>query len=179
MAKRLTEKQIDEIIKSFSKGETINSLSKKFKCTSPTIIRNLKKNLGELKYSKLINKNKLSGGKLNKIKTDDIDGLNTEINIVNESNISKTKQSRDILINDETYLNSTFFEIPPLNLEIENVPRKELSSIPISDVDFPKIVYMVVDKKIELEVKYLKDYPEWQFLPTSDLDRKLYKYFLI
>ena len=58
---------------------------------------------------------------------------------MNESNISKTKQSRDILINDETYLNSTFFEIPPLNLEIENVPRKELSSIPISEVDFPKM----------------------------------------
>ena len=177
MAKRLTEKQIEEIIKSFSKGETINSLSKKFKCTSPTIIRNLKKNLGELKYSKLINKTKLSDGKLNKTKPDDIDGLNTEINIGNESNISKTKQSRDISINDETYLNATFFEIPPLNLEIENSPRKELSSIPISDVDFPKIVYMVVDKKIELEVKYLKDYPEWQFLPASDLDRKTIQIF--
>ena len=177
MAKRLTEKQIDEIIKSFSKGETINSLSKKFKCTKPTIIRNLKKNLGELKYSKLINKNKLSNGKLNKIKPDDIDGLNTEINIENQSNISNTKQSRDISINDEKYLNSTFLEIPPLNLEIENVPRKELSSIPISEVNFPKIVYMVVDKKIELEVKYLKDYPEWQFLPTSDLDRKTIQIF--
>ena len=74
-------------------------------------------------------------------------------------------------------MNSTFFEIPPLDLEIENLPRKELSSIPISDVDFPKIVYMVVDKKIELEVKYLKDYPEWQFLPTSDLDRKTIQIF--
>jgi len=177
LAKRLTEKQIEEIIKSFTKGEAINVLSKKFKCTNPTIIRNLKKNLGELKYSKLINKTKLSGEKHNKIKSDDIDGLNTEINIGNESNISKTKQSRDISINDETYLNATFFEIPPLNLEIENSPRKELSSIPISDVDFPKIVYMVVDKKIELEVKYLKDYPEWQFLPASDLDRKTIQIF--
>ena len=177
MAKRLTEKQIEDIIKSFSKGETINSLSKKFKCTNPTIIRNLKKNLGELKYSRLINKNKLSGGKLNKIKSDDIDFLNREITIENENNISKTKQSLHNSINDETYLNSTFFELPPLNLEIENVPRKELSSIPISDVDFPKIVYMVVDKKIELEVKYLKDYPEWQFLPASDLDRKTIQIF--
>ena len=177
MAKRLTEKQIEEIIKSFTKGEAINVLSKKFKCTNPTIIRNLKKNLGELKYSKLINKNKLSGEKPNKNKHDDIDGLNTEINIDNESNISKTKQSRDISINDETYLNSTFFEIPPLNLEIENVPRKEISSIPISDIDFPKIVYMTVDKKIELEVKFLKDYPEWEFLPASDLDRKSIQIF--
>ena len=31
---------------------------------------------------------------------------------------------------------------------------------------------MVVDKKIELETKYLKDYPEWNFLPLEDLNRK-------
>ncbi len=177
MAKRLTEKQIDEIIKSFTSGETINVLSEKFKCTNPTIIRNLKKNLGELKYSKLIKKNKLSEEKFNKIKPDDIDGVNKEKNIDNKQNISKTKESQDKSIKDETYLNSTFFEIPPLNLEIENVSRKELSSIPISDIDFPKIVYMIVDKKIELEVKYLKDYPEWQFLPDSDLDRKSIQIF--
>ena len=31
-------------------------------------------------------------------------------------------------------------------------------------LNFPKIVYMIVDKKIELEIKYLKDFPDWQFL---------------
>ena len=35
-----------------------------------------------------------------------------------------------------------------------------------------KIVYMVVDNKIELETKFLKDYPQWQFLSKSDLNRK-------
>ena len=177
MAKRLTEKQIGEIIKSFTMGEKIESLSKKFECTNPTIIRNLKKNLGELKYFELIKKNKISGEHLNQIIPLDNNGINKEINIDNEQNISKTKESHDKSINDETYLNSTFFEIPPLNLEIENVPRKEISSIPISDIDFPKIVYMIVDKKIELEVKFLKDYPEWQFLPASDLDRKTIQIF--
>ena len=49
--------------------------------------------------------------------------------------------------------------------------------VPITDIDFPKIVYMVVDKKIELEVKHLKDYPEWEFLPASDLDRKSIEIF--
>ena len=39
-------------------------------------------------------------------------------------------------------------------------------------MNFPSIVYMVVDKNIELETKYLKDYPEWQFLPQKELDRK-------
>ena len=31
---------------------------------------------------------------------------------------------------------------------------------------------MIVDKKIELEIKLLKDFPEWGFLPTDDLNRK-------
>ena len=55
--------------------------------------------------------------------------------------------------------------------------RKELSSVPISDVDFPKVVYMIVDKKIELEIKLLKDFPEWEFLPHNDLNRKTIEIF--
>ena len=43
---------------------------------------------------------------------------------------------------------------------------------PDKKVDFPKTVYMIVDKNIELEVKFLKDYPEWEFLPNEDLKRK-------
>ena len=36
---------------------------------------------------------------------------------------------------------------------------------------------MVVDKKIELEVKLLKDYPEWQFLSENELSRKTIEIF--
>ena len=64
-----------------------------------------------------------------------------------------------------------FVEISPLQYEIENVPRKELSSIPIQEIDFPKTVYMIVHKNIELEIKLLKDYPEWEF-SHEDLQRK-------
>ena len=31
---------------------------------------------------------------------------------------------------------------------------------------------MIVDKKIELEAKYLKDFPEYQFLSQNELARK-------
>ena len=34
------------------------------------------------------------------------------------------------------------------------------------------MVYMIVDKKIELEIKLLRDFPEWSFLPPDDLNRK-------
>ena len=57
-------------------------------------------------------------------------------------------------------------------LQIDSLPQKDLSSVPISEIEFPKIVYMIVDKKIELETKYLKDYPDWRFLSQDELNRK-------
>ena len=36
---------------------------------------------------------------------------------------------------------------------------------------------MIVDKKIELEIKYLKDYPDWQFLSQDELNRKTIEIF--
>ena len=89
----------------------------------------------------------------------------------NTSNNNLSKNESDFAPED------SFFEIVPLDYEIENLPRKELSSVPISDVNFPKVVYMIVDKKIELEIKLLKDFPEWQFLPQDDLSRKTIEIF--
>ena len=42
MAKRLTEKQKEEIVKSFESGTGVDALSQKYNCTKSTIIRNLK-----------------------------------------------------------------------------------------------------------------------------------------
>ena len=36
---------------------------------------------------------------------------------------------------------------------------------------------MVVDKRIELETKLLKDFPEWQFLSQDDLNRKTFEIY--
>ena len=93
-----------------------------------------------------------------------------------------------MILNDHKVLNEnitssnfapidSFFEIAPIDYEIDNSSRKELSSVPLSEVDFPKVVYMIVDKKIELEIKLLKDFPEWQFLPQDDLNRKTIEIF--
>ena len=69
-------------------------------------------------------------------------------------------------------------EIAPIDFDIDNIPQKDLSSVPICDVDFPKVVYMIVDKKIELEIKYLKEYPEWGFLSQEELNRKTIEIFV-
>ena len=178
MAKRLTEKQKSEITEYFKNGKTIETLSKNFNCTTLTITRNLKKNLGEIKYKLLVEKNK-NVDELNNLLRKDKKEKN-DFDLVTK--ITKTQFSEDLNLNsiqsENINLSSAeFVEIAPLNYEIENVPRKELSSIPIQEIDFPKIVYMIVDKNIELEIKLLKDYPEWEFLPNEDLQRKTIEIF--
>jgi len=78
---------------------------------------------------------------------------------------------------EESFKSSQFTEIAPLNCDIENSPQKDLSSVSISDIDFPKTVFMIVDKKVELEVRYLKDFPKWQFLAEDELKRKTIEIF--
>ena len=71
-----------------------------------------------------------------------------------------------------------FFELTPLECEIENDIQKDYSSVPISNIEFPNIAYMIVNKKIELETKYLKEYPEWQFLSNEELNRKTIEIYI-
>ena len=179
MAKRLTEKQKEEIIKCFVDGSNIDLLSQKFNCNKLTVIRNLKKNLGELKFKELVNKNKSFKGKskTNNNQTDDL--LKTNFN---DPDLIKDSYDPKVLNENITASsfapNDSFLEIAPIDYEIDNSSRKELSSVPINEIDFPKVVYMIVDKKIELEIKLLKDFPEWDFLPQNDLNRKTIEIFL-
>ena len=55
------------------------------------------------------------------------------------------------------------------NLEIE---KKRLDFEILKQENLPESVYMLVDKKVELEVKYISDLPEWSFLPENELERK-------
>ena len=156
MAKRLSLQKKKEILDLFIVSNfSIDQLSKKFECTTATIIRNLKKELGNEKYQEIIS-SESSKKNLKNSKKD----LKLEENQNNAFTLNSDDQSYD------------FIELAPLDYEIENVPRKEVSSVPIQDIDFPKLVYMIVNKNIELEVKLLKDYPDWEFLPNEDLKRK-------
>ena len=58
LARRLTEKEKEQIVSNFSTGKSLDDLSKDFKFTKLTISRNLIKILGEKKYKNLIEKNK-------------------------------------------------------------------------------------------------------------------------
>ena len=134
---------------------SIDEISTQFECTNATVIRNLKKELGNEKYKEILKTRNLKNNSEN---------LNKEI-------IFKENQ-KNVFPSNEEEQEFNFIELAPLSYEIDNAPRKELSSVPIQEIDFPDVVYMIVDKKIELEIKLLKDYPEWEFLPLEDLNRK-------
>ena len=174
MAKRLTEIQKKAIINDFVNGLTIDQLSKKFSCTKLTIVRNLKKNLSESKYNSIFKKNNTSQINLSEtIITPNQLALNKgENNILINEDINLLENKLEEIDNYESFSDTTFMEITPLDCEINNETQKDLSSISISEIDFPKIVYMIVDSKIELEIKLLGDYPNWQFLSRDELKRK-------
>ena len=178
MAKRLTDKEKEEILNSFMNGQTIENLSKSYKCTNPTIIRNLKKRLGDKKYHEILNQNKnLDKSLLKKINSSKTAKTNLFIDDKLEKIQSKDKNFSEV-INKEKISSDTFLEIPPLDYAIDDSLQKDLSSIHLSEVKFPQVVYMIVDKKIELEVKFLKDYPNWQFLSDDELNRKTIEIYL-
>ena len=176
MTKRLTEKQKEEIVKSFKSGKTIDSLSEKYSCTNTTIIRNLKKSLGDSKFKESLNINKSLEKKSRKSKNNDSLKEKIVSEDLNNDSINSKLLNENINASNFSPIDS-FFEIAPIAFDVDDSSRKELSSVPISEVYFPKVVYMVVDKKIELEIKLLKDFPEWEFLPQDDLNRKTIEIF--
>ena len=169
MPKKLTDTQKEEIIKGFISGKNLDQLSEEFSCTKSTISRNLKKKFGDEEYKKFLKKNISFENHDEKVKNshEKIDAIGEK---ANKKLVEKDK--RELFEENNFFQNSSFMEIVPLNLNIDNANRKELTSIPIDEIDFPNIVFMIIDKNTELEIKQLKDYPEWDFLPEDDLQYK-------
>ena len=162
MPKKLSETEKKEMIKSFCNGISIDQLSDRYKITKITINRHLKKEIDEKQFKRIIEKN-------NKNKSESKNEFNKKLdNLSNTQEVNHDEISNDIV----SFNQSEFIEITPLDYEINSEVQKDLSSVSINEIELPKIVYMVVDNKIELETKLLRDYPDWQFLPQSDLNRK-------
>ncbi len=166
MPKRISEKQKKEMLDRFLKGEKIDQLSERYTCTKNTVTKHLKNILSESDFKKIAKNCNLK----KQSEKNNSNYQSSKLDIQEEKNLKEEK-------NQFSFNNQSFIEIAPLDYEMDNSSRKELSSVPISEVDFPKVVYMIVDKKIELEIKLLKDFPEWEFLPHDDLNRKTIEIF--
>ncbi|KGF86503.1 hypothetical protein [Prochlorococcus marinus] len=162
MPKKVTEQDKSNILKSFIDGINIKELSEMYGFSVTTITRQLKNKLSNEKFKKIRN-----------INSKEISSKQIPVNFKKESKVEKINKTKDDNINFENEgISNNFFEIAPLNYEVDLDNQKDLASIPLDEVDFPKLIYMIVDSKIELIIKMLKDYPEWEFLPEDDLNRK-------
>ena len=173
MAKRLSEKEKKDLVDNFSQGNSLDNLAAKFNCTKVTIVRNLKRIIGESAYKDLIYERK-----------NDFKSLNFKENnnsLKNKNNLDTKDSNKESFLDEELFYESSknisFTELIPLDYEIDNNEQKDLASVPLSEAVFPNMVYLIVDKKIELEIKYLKDYPEWRFLSQEQLNRKTIEIF--
>ena len=153
MPKKVSENQKKEILNSFVNGINLKLLSEKYQLSQATIVRQLKNNLGEDKFKVLRDNNKSKKEK-NKILIEDL---------VSENNLEKSIKNNNF--------EQEFVEVVPITDGIELDNQKDLASEPLSEANLPNVVYMLVDKNIELLPKMLKEYPEWGFLPQEDLNR--------
>ena len=165
LSKRVSEDQKKNILNSFTNGLDIKDLSNIYGFSVPTITKQLKNLLGSDKFKDLKEDNK-------NLKT-----KKKPFNSLNKSKKDELSEKESSLTNELNYTDEHFFEIAPLTDGIDLETQKDLSSVPLDKVNFPKITYMIVDNKIELIIKSLKDFPEWDFLPESDLNRKTVQIF--
>ena len=165
LAKRISDIERKEIVFDFTNNKSLEEISKKYNFTKLTISRNLKKSLGEDKFNEII--------KSNKSEKRNLDSEQLVEKIPTDNNVNRFFKERS----KDSFADNTFFEIAPFNLEIDKEPQKDFSSISIEEVELPKVVYMVVNKQIELETKLLKEYVEWNFLSEKDLSRNTIEIF--
>ena len=174
MSKRVSEIQKRQISESFINGKKISELSETYNFSKQTIIKQLKIILGEEQFNILSDQRKAKS----RLKNDNLKLVEKNSrNIRRESkNISQIKENNHDIFEKE--INKVeFFEIPPLTTNIDLNNQKDLTSKPLSEANFPDVLYMVVDKNIELETKLLKDFPEWRFLSEDDLNRTTIQVF--
>ncbi len=154
MPKKVSDAHKEKILESFVNGLDIKDIANEYNFSPSTISKQLKSILGEKKYSEI--KKSIS---------------NTNKKLLGEKILSKKQE------NSKIEAQESFVEIVPITTGIELEIQKELSSQPLKDVKLPSIVYMIVDKKVELIPRLLSDYPEWSFLPEDDLKRKTIEIF--
>jgi len=174
LSKRVSEIQKRQISESFINGKDISELSETYNFSKQTIIKQLKTILGEERFNTLNDQRKAKSG----LKNDNFKLIEEKSrkNIKESQNVSQINEINHNLSKKEM-IDEEFFEIPPVVTNIDLDKQKDVTSKPLSEANFPDILYIVVDKNIELELKLLKDFPEWRFLSEDDLNRKTIQVF--
>ena len=169
MPKILSDEKKKEIAEAFKKGSDIEQLANKYSLAESTIRKHLKSILGDINFVRKKSSNNLPAHKSNKKenKKKDSEGeISQNLEITNKFQTDQLETNND-----------TFLEILPLNQDFDFGERKDFASKPLTNESLPKNIYMVVDSNIELEVRHIKDYPDFDFLSHSEQERKVIKLF--
>ena len=180
MPKTLSDRQKKEMTELFKKGVSIDELVNKYDLKKPTIIKHLKTLMGEDHYKKIlqfdtrdeIKESKIVNQVLNKSSL--VDKEKSEV--FSKKNIEEDNEEK-IYLGDNFKSNENFYEIIPLKDKFDFEKRKDLTSIPLNDFIIPQNSFLVIDKNNELEIFYMRDFPEYQFLPDHDQKRRIIKLF--
>tara|TARA_Y100001970_G_scaffold294300_1_gene450087 strand:- start:5056 stop:5730 length:675 start_codon:yes stop_codon:yes gene_type:complete len=172
--KRLNPEEKRKIADDFKAGKDLDQLSMLYRFSKQTISKYIISQIGKQEFDS-IRKN----SNFTKTVDQDIPSKIGYVQLIDkELAINKNDNEyfqENIAIKDDFPL---FTEVIPLTQGIELETQKELSSESIYTINFPDTLYMIVDKKIELETKELRDYPDWSFLPEKDLSRKSIELFV-
>ena len=156
MPKQVSENEKKDILKYFMDGYKINQISNKFGFSSQTITRQLQNIIGKDEFLRI---KKLGKDSEEKIKQNS-DTISSSF--IENENVKNSFLNRDANLNEQK-LEDSFFEIAPLISNVEFDKQKDISSKPIDKFELPNTVFMIVNNKIELEPKLLKEYSEWEF----------------
>ena len=161
MPRKVSEIEKKAILESFISGKDIKEIANFYKYSPTTISRQLKKFLNNDEFEDI----KIKNNKINK-----------KSFIKSQETISRDNKNLVNNIEKEIYDEQVFEVIPIIDgLDLDN--QRELASEPINDAQLPEVVYLIVDKKIELVPKLLKEYPEWSYMPEEDLKRTTLEIF--
>ena len=169
ISRRLTKIQKTEILEAYKAGYNSNSLAEKYSCTTSTILRIVKTLLSDVEYKLLKEERSKSSNKQGK--SFDYQNLKEK-----DLSIESDEDSEDPEIEQISTLsldNNNHFElIAPLLSQFGVDEVKPKSDYEILDFrSLPESVYMIVDKKVELDYQLISDLPEWSFLPENELKR--------
>ena len=101
-----------------------------------------------------------------------LDPADSDEFVKDQYSVIQKSKDYDKDINNQNF-DDNFEEIAPLVSGFDFDLQKQKSDFEILDYEcLPVSVYMIVDKKVELELQLISDLPEWSFLPENELQRK-------
>jgi len=178
--KILSDLQKKEMTELFKSGISFDELVNKYGLKKPTIKKHLKTLMGEDKYKETLQfevRDETKESKIrNQVFSKSSSAYQDKPKVLLNNDIEEDNEEKNCL-GDNYKSDENFYEIIPLKDNFDFQNRKDLTTVPLDDFTIPQNSFLVVDKNNELEIFYMRDFPEYGFLPDDDQKRRIIKLF--